>query len=324
MVNDGVMIVNSPRSMVARSYVSNNTYCFGFNGKEHEDDITGGDYAFEYRIYDPRWCRWLATDPKMKKYPGLSPYNFAVNNPIFFIDQDGGDKTTYYTIITDQGTATFHVVTKNIVMLKWVYSTAEHNYVAVTTHVEQNITLDLRTNLKPGENQTKKGAEVQGGAISFKLYATQLYNKWGKAADEYFPQGKGSEQAGGFHFVAKGFNGDPGMKSKSPVAVRDITELMAYLSTTKFGPTGGGLEKLGVENAGEIANYVKELVEAPEALEEMRTQEEDRLKIKEADEANEKKYICPTCHKPETKEHVTHEENKRNKAKTGATTKPKQ
>jgi RHS repeat-associated protein len=68
-------------------------YLYGFNGKEKDFEIkgAGNSYDFGERIYDPRLGRWLSVDPKFKKYPSSSPYNFAVNSPIFVIDPDGGD-----------------------------------------------------------------------------------------------------------------------------------------------------------------------------------------------------------------------------------------
>lgn len=66
---------------------------YGFNGKEKDDEINvnGGSYDFGDRIYDPRIGRWLSLDPLMRKYAGLSPYNFTFNNPIIFNDPDGRD-----------------------------------------------------------------------------------------------------------------------------------------------------------------------------------------------------------------------------------------
>lgn len=63
------------------------------NGKEKDDEIvgSGNSYNFGERQYDPRLGRWMSIDPLFKKYPSLSPYNYAVNSPIFVIDPDGGD-----------------------------------------------------------------------------------------------------------------------------------------------------------------------------------------------------------------------------------------
>lgn len=66
-------------------------YCFGFNGKEKVDEIYGDANAYDFgdRVCDPRLARFLSVDPAQKKYPEWSPYSFAIDNPIKFLDVNG-------------------------------------------------------------------------------------------------------------------------------------------------------------------------------------------------------------------------------------------
>jgi RHS repeat-associated protein len=57
-----------------------------------DDEIhgaTGTSYDFGARIYDPRVGRFLSLDPYSSKFPGESPYLFAGDNPIYYIDKNG-------------------------------------------------------------------------------------------------------------------------------------------------------------------------------------------------------------------------------------------
>jgi len=75
-----------------REYIAGDeNYRFGFNGQENTDEIYGDDNFVDFgaRGYDPRLMRWLSIDAFEKLYPQISPYAFALNNPIKFIDQDG-------------------------------------------------------------------------------------------------------------------------------------------------------------------------------------------------------------------------------------------
>lgn len=49
----------------------------------------GTSYAFEYRMHDPRIGRFLSIDPLAFKYPWNSPYAFAENKVIQFIELEG-------------------------------------------------------------------------------------------------------------------------------------------------------------------------------------------------------------------------------------------
>lgn len=69
--------------------VGGHKYKYGFNGKELDDEIAEGDYDFDERMYDSRIGRFFSTDPCEEDYPSFSPYCFAANNPILFVDVDG-------------------------------------------------------------------------------------------------------------------------------------------------------------------------------------------------------------------------------------------
>lgn len=59
--------------------------------KDGELKGEGNSYDFGARMYDPRIGKWLSVDPMQAKYPDMSPFNFANNNPIYYIDPDGRD-----------------------------------------------------------------------------------------------------------------------------------------------------------------------------------------------------------------------------------------
>ena len=85
-------------SLMPKRSFNSSGYRYGFNGQEKDDEIkgSGNSYDFGARIYDPRIAKFLSPDPITKYYPSWSPYLFAGNNPIKFIDIYGmgpGDGT---------------------------------------------------------------------------------------------------------------------------------------------------------------------------------------------------------------------------------------
>lgn len=99
-----------------RNY-SSDSYAFGFNGMRKDDEVhgaTGTSYDFGARLYDPRIGRWFAVDPLASKYPETSPYAFALNNPIFFVDYDGRDIVIHYVNTCGEKKPLFTIVTAAI------------------------------------------------------------------------------------------------------------------------------------------------------------------------------------------------------------------
>ena len=68
---------------------ANSEDIYKFSGKELDEEYGLDYYYFGARYYDPSIGRWLAPDPLAEKYPHLSPYSYAANNPLKFIDPDG-------------------------------------------------------------------------------------------------------------------------------------------------------------------------------------------------------------------------------------------
>lgn len=68
---------------------------YKYNGKELQDDMINGTkldwYDYGARFFDPALARFHTQDRFAEKYNEYSPYQYATNNPILFIDKNGDE-----------------------------------------------------------------------------------------------------------------------------------------------------------------------------------------------------------------------------------------
>jgi hypothetical protein len=183
--------------------MENKGYRYGFGSHERMDEVSGSGNTVDMgdRWLDTRLGRTPIIDAKAKKYPDISPYAYAANNPIFFTDPDGKEvkafsvasqtlvlKTLNYAFGQDHGfsfenNTLIHnaeppknMTPQQTLMFNYFQETLVKSQTVTTVIANQNISVSHNSD---GE-MVSGGAVQDGNATTFFYGATRTYKDNGK------------------------------------------------------------------------------------------------------------------------------------------------
>ena len=179
--------------MPGRSSMSEYASKERYTGHEYDDEtetdgMTGLYYAGA-RYYDPVLGKWPVIDPLSDDYPSHSPYSYAANNPLIFIDPEGLEWFYYQADDEDEKRWHYHEDTPEMVVWNGQYDDDGNKVMELQGGMMELLSYD---------GETLSWHQADGTSLSLRAYSGILDENGNIQADKQWEENVGPIPEGWF------------------------------------------------------------------------------------------------------------------------------